>query len=781
MGSAQREQSQRAIADYLAIAFCIAAILYVVSGFVSPAGPKPLVPRELTPAHLGGSPLSGPAFALNAVPNLGRPAYIKGALDLYGSFLDHGDSTGSAETAVYHAVPDFYMFVSGFPNRPGNKLLVEVTTEHSGTVRLQVAPFEDTGSKWLLKRISLRSIQGATGFRIVATDANKGPEGWLGFSTPFEDEQAHGRTGLLIVKQIAFSVLSIAAAFVALLGPGFLLRQLVLERRQILFSIVWVAVPGLIALALIGVFAWLGPRHIKPAVISRVLQLLFFAFATWRVLRARFSLIITNAERRLLLVVLVVALICAARSIYSLGPVGELYHGEVSRTLEVGGRSDSRLPYFVTQLAKFRQSTASPFARELYGTWTFSDRGQLVALAATPLVLAGPTYMPDNKPEEVWTVFDPEGFAAYRFSMIVFASCTLLFVFGVSALFLPDDWALFAVLVTAASPFFLHEVYFTWPKLEAAVFVLLSGYLVLKARFLLAGLALGLGYLCHPSALLSTPAILGLIVLLPSFTGAQTRVTPQTLYRWTLQCILVLAGLGVWIIFWRLVNGPAVTQAKFLDFVFASGNTSHTLAHWLAYRLDSLLNTFVPLNQFLLHAHDENVNAIERPSPAIVRFFVQPWSAVPFAVGVAYFFCLLRLFYLGFRKAWLWLTLLLVLPLLIFTIYMGVDSSGLLKDGMHAWFLTLLIASVVIWKKYGARSQAFWRICNWALLSRVLDILLMMLLPAIWTQHSLLRPPFVLSDLLALLAMLGGTLWLCVYTFRLGEELRNRAHQDQGL
>ncbi len=759
--------------DRVAVAFCLAAVLYAASGFVSRGGPKGIAPIPLAQVNPEEPVLSGNGFALNAVSNLSPPSYITRPLAFYGSFLEQGDSTGSVRTAAYRAVPDFYMFVSGFPNRPGNRLLVEVETEHAGVVRLQVSPFEDTSSKWLLKRVSLRPIEGAKSFRILATDANKGPEGWLGFSVPFEDQEQYGRHGLLIAKQLGLSVLAVAAAFVALLGPGFLLRQKWLDRTGELFSFIWVAVPGLLGLALVGVAAWVGPRHFRAASMCRYALAIFFVFAAWRFLRVRFSRAVTKVEVRVLLVVLVLASICAAKSMYSLGPVGELYHDEISRTLEIGGRSDSRLPYHVAQLVGLRQKTDSPFAHELYGTWTFSDRGQLVALAATPLVLAGPTYMPDYKPGNVWTVFDPEGFAAYRFSMIVFAACCLLFVFGVSRLFLPEDWSLFAVLVTATAPFFVHETYFTWPKLEAAAFVLLAGYLVLRARFLLGGLALGLGYMCHPSALLSTPAILGLIILLPKFTHTGHVFSWRQVNRWIWGSLLVFVGLGVWILLWRIVNGPNYTQDKFLSFALASGHWSHTAGHWLRYRWNSLLNTFVPLNQFLFHGDDENVNAIEGPSPRIVRFFVQPWSAIPAAVGFAYFFCLLRWIYLGFVKATSWISLTLVIPIIIFAAYMGVDSSGMLKEGLHAWFLTLMIFSVVIWKKYGAGHQAFWRICNWALLTRVLDILLMMLLPVIWTQHAFVRPPFTLTDVVALCVMTGGTVWLCLYMFWLGEKLRN--------
>ncbi|MBV8866618.1 MAG: hypothetical protein JO210_14585, partial [Acidobacteriaceae bacterium] len=261
---------RQSVTDRMALAFCLAAILYVLTGFISPAFPKILLVRELTPLDPSRPKLSGAAFAPDAVSNLARPSYIKGPLDMYGSFLDHGDSMGSTQSVAYKAVPDFYMFVSGYPNRPGNRLLIEVKTTASETISLQVAPFEDTGSKWLLKRISLRQIKNAKSFRLIAKDANKGPEGWLGFSLPFEDKQPYGRSGLLVVKQLAFCVLAIAAAFVALLAPGFMLRQRVQEQRGFLFSMVWVAVPGLLGLALLAVLAWFGPRHVKSAVICRI-------------------------------------------------------------------------------------------------------------------------------------------------------------------------------------------------------------------------------------------------------------------------------------------------------------------------------------------------------------------------------------------------------------------------------------------------------------------------------------------------------------------------------
>lgn len=763
--------------DRAAVALCMGALLYVVTGFyfrlaqtIQPA-PIPLVNSD-EPV------LSGNSFAIDAVPDLRRPEYVTGPLAWYGSFLEHGDSMGSVSSASFKAVSDFYILVSGFPNRPGNHLLIEVRKQNAEVVRVPISPFADPARRWLLIRASLRPIAGAKSFRILATDANKGPEGWLGFSVPFADANAYGRHAMRIPTQLLEILLAADTAFVALLAPGFLLRQIWFARTGRLFSLIWVAVPGLLGLALLGTAAWLTLPQFDPAKICRFVLAIFFVLTACTFLRIRFSNLVTKVELRVLLVGLGLAAICIAKSIYSLGPVGELYHDQIARTLEIGGRSDSKLPYHVAQLVGLRQGPNSPLARTLYATWTFSDRGQLVALAAVPLILAGPTQVLNHQPSDVWTIFDPQGFGAYRVSMIVFAACSLLFVYGICQHFLPEDWSLFAVLVTATAPFFVHETYFTWPKLEMAAFVLLAGYLALRARFLLSGLALGLAYMCHPAALFSAPALIGVIVLVGSRAGVMDRRFSKRAFQLATATILLFVGLGIWMVFWRVVNGSQYSQGVFLSFAAASGKLPATPVNWLTYRVESLLNTFVPLNQFLFHSTDTSVNSIEGPSPPVVRFFVQPWSAVPFATGLGFFFCLLPLVYVGFKKARSWAIFVLAVPLIIFTGYMGVDSSGLLKDGLHAWFLSLLIFSIVVWKKYGTGSQVFWRICNWALVSRAADLLLMMLLPVIWTQHSIVRPPFVLTDILALCAMIAGTAWLCVWTFRLGEALRVSDRSD---
>ena len=82
------EQSPARAADWIAVALCIGGLVYVLSGFVSPARPKTLYPQLLEPVEAGQTLIQGTAFAGGAVPIAERPDYIHGDLTLYGSFLN---------------------------------------------------------------------------------------------------------------------------------------------------------------------------------------------------------------------------------------------------------------------------------------------------------------------------------------------------------------------------------------------------------------------------------------------------------------------------------------------------------------------------------------------------------------------------------------------------------------------------------------------------------------------------------------------------------------------
>src|SRR5207237_8014547 len=111
-----------------------------------------------------------------------------------------------------------------------------------------------------------------------------------------------------------------------------------------------------------------------------------------------------------------------------------------------------------------------------------------------------------------WLPFAPQGFVGYRLAMMTMASTSFLSLWTLTKRLAGELAGRFAVLLAATTPFLVHEIWFTWPKLLAASLVLLAAVALIDRHPLLAGVLLGLGYLVHPIALLSAP-ILALLAL----------------------------------------------------------------------------------------------------------------------------------------------------------------------------------------------------------------------------------------------------------------------------
>lgn len=660
------------------------------------------------------------------------------------------------------------MFVAGYPNHPGIGLFVEVRTNSNKVRRIPISVKADPGTEWQLVNISLTGTTSPKEFRIVVNDHSTVWGGWVGVSAPFV---ANPLTSNLI-HQLILVILASAASIIFFLSPGLLLRHIVLSTRARLIGFIWLPIPGLFTLILLGLFVWMGPHQLKPSLISRIGLFLLISFVIFQIGRIPLAAYTSPLERKALLVLIVLVVIAVSKSTYSLGPARELYRGMISRTLEVGDRSDSRISYCTAEIVALRSRPYSSFAWTMLEPWNFSDRGPLAALATTPLVLAGPTKIPGTVPTQPWLIYDPEGFAAYRIGMIVMACCGLLITFGFTKWIIPEDWAFWAYLIVGTAPFAIHEIYFTWPKLIAASFVFLAAYLILRSRYFLAGFFLGIGYLFHPSVLLATPTLLGLIALLPIFPRLREMLTLETIFKWTKRTAAMFFGLGIWIIAWRMINRKHFDQGGFVLFFLQADRQVATLGNWLLDRLNSLLNSLVPLNLFLFHREEYFVNAVEAPSPPIVEFFFQPWTGVPFGGGIVFFFCLIRIAFLALKKARAWFILLIVIPFLFFTAYWGAASSGVLREGMHAWFLSLMVGAVIILYKFAPNNIRLFKALNISILFRGAEILLMLLLPTISTQHKLVQQQFLVSDVLSLLGMVCGTVWLTWFSFNYAERLR---------
>ena len=225
-----------------------------------------------------------------------------------------------------------------------------------------------------------------------------------------------------------------------------------------------------------------------------------------------------------------------------------------------------------------------------------------------------------------------------------------------------------------------------------------------------------------------------------------------------------------------MVNNAHYAQDSFFAyFKLTGGLRPPTTANWLRSRVDSVLNTLVPLNLILFHRWSLELQSIYEFSPPIIQFFSSYWDTLPFGAGIAFFLLgLLRLLYLAYRKTRAWFLALVVIPFALFVPYWGWGISGLLREGLHAWFLGLILFAVVVWHRFARRSGSFFRIVNWTLLIRGVETLCVLLLPTITSQDRLVQPPYVLSDTVALAVMLMFTAALYAYTFRFGERLRRQ-------
>ena len=744
-------------ANIFALCLCAAAIAYLLYGwFGTVLRQRP----EITAVdRVDGkqSLITGSGFAEGGVYLTTTPASYKGALHFFGSWLGSRKSVGAVTSAWYKATPRFNIFIAGYPHQVNNQIVAEVSTADLSTVRVPLMPAYDPGELWLREDVSLRQVSNAIRFRIVAINGCNCDAGWIGFSEPFA---VQSEDWVALVKQAVVLLLATSSAVLFFLFPGLVLRQKCARNgKQI--SLIWLPVPGLSGLALLGLIAWAGPRAITPKVIIDCGLGLLAIYAVVNFIRIPMESYISAVEQKILLAIVVLIVLGVAKSTYSLGPIGELYRDSISKTLEADGRSDSRISYIDVQLVGLRSKPYSEFANSVFAPYNFSDRGPLAGLAASTIALSGPVQVVAAAPSQPWAVFDPEGFSAYRVGMIAVACCSLIFVFGLARLFLPEDWSFFAFLIAASAPFIVHEIYFTWPKLEAGGFTLLGAYLVLQHRYFLAGLAVGAGYLYHPAALLSTPALLVLVVLSSIQRGSLLRAKLMAnAWGWIWHGLSMAAGALVWMSAWRRINRRHFTQGGFTGYLFQADRQTLTIAHWLQSRYDSLANTLIPFNVVLFHRDNWALNSVAGHSPLLVQFFLQYAVALPFGGGIFFFPCLLWLAYLAWKKQRAWLLLVFVLPLLLFALYFGASRTGLLREGLHAWFLGLVIFLVVIWRQFAVDSRRFWAVAKWCLMLRGGEVVAMLLLPSIWSTGKLAEQQFVLTDALAIAAMIFATAFL---------------------
>lgn len=558
-----------------------------------------------------------------------------------------------------------------------------------------------------------------------------------------------GRELLDLLRVLTTAALAIAL----LLGPGLLCRAA--GRR---LRLAFLPLPGLALLAAVAGLAWLVAATVEPRVVCFAILGPILGLMLAALLARPGNELLDGDERRVLLIVSLALGLAIGRSLWSLGPEGELFEGTISHTIVPEGRPDSRTSFFVTALVNQGGQAYGGPASELFAPYNFSSRGPLAGMASAPVVLMSGGDPQLTAPEAAWQPFDPQGFMAFRLAMVTFSCTVLLSLWDLVRQLGGRTAARFALLLGAGTPFLFADLWFTWPKLLAASFVLLGAILLFERRPLRSGVSVGVGYLVHPSALIGLSALLPLALWpLKGANWRRPRLGPA---------LLLLAGAGAFMLFWRLLAGEHYLQEGFFEYVRAAyPDWSPSPGEWLYFRVNSLADTFVPLYLPLFQGDDISINQVGGGSPAVVHWFFQPWTGLPFGFAIVFLPLLLSRLWKALRR-WPWgVTATVLIPAAAFTVYWGASRSGMLREGMQSWVLAVL-AVVALQQAAAGFPWLRSRLCRAIVSLRGLEVLALAVGATVGTRGlSGAVGDFALVDGFAIAAVLACSLALVSLTW----------------
>lgn len=478
--------------------------------------------------------------------------------------------------------------------------------------------------------------------------------------------------------------LTVCLAVTLVMGPGIAVRAFLDRPIRLAFLPLF----GIGVMTFAGCLAWclhgaIGTDTTCFAVVAPVLGLMFGVL-----LVAGPEDLLTGEERRTLLLVGIPVGLAIARSLWSLGPIGELDAGQIGHNLWTEGRPDSHMPFVVTEMVAHGTKPYGAEGYDLFAPYLFSSRGPVAGIASAPVVLVTGGRPVLGVPNQHWEPFDAQGFMAFRIVMITMSATALLTMWELVRKLAGKRAARLALVLGISTPFVFAELIFTWPKLLAASFMLLAALWLFERKPLRAGLSVGVGYLFHPGALLGYFA-LGPLALWP-LVGAKLR-RPRVL-----TLLLMAAGTAALVIPWLVANQGHNTQSGFVEYFKAAGPANQpSVSEWISFRLTSLADTTVPFYLPIFQDHNHSINTLFGISPGVSHFFFQPWAGVPFAFAIL-FFPLLLVSLWRFAKRWTWpFFAVVVIPFVVFWIYWGNGSSGFLREGMQAWVLAIIAVLAV--------------------------------------------------------------------------------------
>lgn len=694
-------------------------------------------------AIAGDAPFGDNTFALDGVYSTTSRAEVPPGISTRGSWLGTDEFQGRYESGWFRATPTIGIMLAGYPTSLGNKL--ELDVRHRNNVRSQI-PFTDPNPGETWRRWEVVLPTDAEAVRILGVDATTSAGGWLGFSEPFSSQPVPA-IQLWNVLQVFTST---CLAITLICGPGVLWFG---ARTRPAWALAFAILPGPLLIAALGLLCWVLGGVIAPALIARIGVAGVLVVIAWNAWQRRSGGDFPREINVILAVTALLAGFAAAKANVSFGPAGELYGGSVSRTLAVGNHSDSRISYHVVQLIANHRAPFGSDAQGYFSPWQFASRGPLAGFIAAPIVLSTGARVPRAMPDQIWRPFDSEGFAVYRIALIVLASLAGWAVFATVSGITSIEWGLLAAVLAMLSPFFVHEMYFTWPKLITAACVLVAFLATHRRQAFVAGLMLGLGYLFHPLALFSAP-----------FLGLWLIARPGEFWPRLGDAAWFAAGLLSLVGAWQLVSAFNSSgtghQAGFLHYFQIADNKGATWPAWWQSRWDNFANTFLPGYLLTGDPKHESVNSHYGLSSSWVRASFLYWNTLPFALGVPGFLLTSAGLVQAFRRATAITFVCVIGPALLLITYWGAASTGLMRHCGHVLFL-----SVITLGTFGlAQWEGTWRdravaaflhpACfTW----RAVEIALVAFGTTLLHQRPRLEGPFGWNDLVSI-ALAGGCL-----------------------
>lgn len=686
---------------------------------------------------------------------------LPSGLATIGSWLGSDEFQGTAETGWLRAAPRFTIMFAGYPRQPGNQLELELR-HHDGTVQRLPYDGPNAGETW--QRWSVELPAGVDAVRIHATDASTSAGGWLAFSEPFTSHPIVGAQLWSLFQLLTTGCLALTVVF----GPGLLWFS---QRPRPLASLAFAILPGPLLLAALGLACWILGGIFPPIAVARAGIALLLAWLGWLAWQRRTGTALPSEIRVVVAASALLAGFAIAKANVSFGPRGELFRERVSRTLAVGGHSDSQISFHVVQAVAHHLGPYAEQTKLYFAPWGFASRGPLAGLMATPLVLASGAAVPFDHPGHPWRPFDRQGFAVYRIACIALAALAGWVVFGLVAALTSPAWGLVAATTALLAPFFVHEIYFTWPKLIAGALVLLAFLAAHRGKPFLAGVMLALGYLFHPLAALSGP-FLGLWLLARPAPGPWwTRlITPAWFAFGALTLVIPWQLVG------RLAPGGGADQRVFLTYFFIADNVPATAATWWQSRWDNFAHTFIPGWLLTADPTHESINSFYEPSDVWVRTSFLWWNTLPFALGLPGFLLVYYAVARACRRAFALTAVTLFAPALLLIAYWGAASTGLMRQCGHALFLSAIVIAIWSLARWpDARSQSFVNafLHPACFAWRGLEIALMAFGTTLLNRHHAFADLFALNDLLSLLAAAACLVVLVILLAKTARSLRS--------